>query len=228
MKSVKRNKKYNPNKLQHQKLSKTVEQCKNWQALDVLYEFEMDFVVEKVNKIINAYAEENNLADDDYTPAEIIVEAYEQQDLIIVLKKQMIKTPESWEVGIDSHFYNQDTEEVHTIPFALDLPSMSHEELMAGCKAKVMLVDGIKTVKGEWQGLQAEMLNHWEKQGVPDGFDLIQSQVRIKALAHFKDMDFYNRHLRYFKLRDEGCLIDALKAESMIETCFREKLSFVA
>lgn len=133
----KRNKKYNPNKLGQIKLSKEAQFRANWKANDVLYEFQMDFVVEHVNKAINDYAEENNLPDDAYVPAHVTIGAYEEQDLIIALKQQLIKTPESWEIGIDSHFYNLETDEILTVPFALTLPPMTHAELMNGCSAKV-------------------------------------------------------------------------------------------
>ena len=209
----KRNKKYNPNKLAQIRGLKDAQLQSNWRDLDVLYEFQMDFIVEHVNGVINKYAEENNLPDDAYVPAHVTVGAYGEQDLIIALKQQLIKTPESWEIGIDSHFYNLETDEMRTIPFSLNLPSMTHAELMGGCDAKVHFVDGIKTVGGEWSGLQKEMINHWEKQGIPDGFELVQSQVRMIAQAHFKDFIFYCQFQTYLSLRDAGKLIKALEKE---------------
>ncbi|MCO8100900.1 hypothetical protein [Acinetobacter indicus] len=212
----KRNKKYNPNKLGQIKLSKEAQIRANWKALDVLYEFQMDFVVEHVNKVINEYAEENNLPEDAYVPAHVTIAAYEEQDLIIALKQQLIKTPESWEIGIDSHFYNLETDEMLTVPFALTLPPMTHAELMSGCSAKVHLVDGIKTVMGEWGGLQEEMIKNWEKHGIPKGFELVQSQVRMIAQAHFKDFLSYCQFQTYLSLRDAGKLIKSLEKEEKL------------
>lgn len=212
----KRNKKYNPNKLGQIKLSKEAQFRANWKACDVLYEFQMDFVVEHVNKAINEYAEENNLPEDAYVPAHVTIGAYEEQDLIIALKQQLIKTPESWEIGIDSHFYNLETDEMLTIPFFLNLPSMTHAELMSGCSAKVHLVDGIKTVVGEWEGLQKEMIKNWEKQSIPDGFELAQSQVRMIAQAHFRDFLSYCQFQTYLSLRDAGKLIKSLDREEKL------------
>lgn len=212
----KRNKKYNPNKFAQIKLSKEAQLQAQWKACNVLYEFQMDFVVEHVNSVINKYAEENNLPEDAYVPAHVTVGAYEEQDLIIALKQQLIKTPESWEIGIDSHFYNLETDEMLTIPFALNLPAMTHAELMSGCSAKVHLVYGIKTVVGEWEGLQKEMIKNWEKQGIPDGFELVQSQVRMIAQAHFRDFLSYCQFQTYLSLRDAGKLIKSLEKEEKL------------
>ncbi|MFI7755241.1 hypothetical protein ACIAM9_18775, partial [Acinetobacter baumannii] len=54
---------------------------------------------------------------------------------------------------------------------------------------------------------------HWEKQGIPDGFELVQSQVRMIAQAHFKDFIFYCQFQTYLSLRDAGKLIKALEKE---------------
>src|SRR5699024_5689277 len=116
------------------------------------------------------YADAHNLGDDDYVPAHVTVGAYECQDLIIAMKKQMIKTPEFWEVGVDSHFYNAELHDVITVPFSLNIPSMSHAELMTGKEVRVHLFDGeLKKVLGDWQGLQPEMIANWERHGIPDG-----------------------------------------------------------
>lgn len=81
--------------------SKQSKQLVEWKKVDVLYEFNMEFAIEKVNKIVGDYADAHGLSDDDYVPSHVTVGAYECQDLIIAMKKQMIKTPEFWEVGID-------------------------------------------------------------------------------------------------------------------------------
>ena len=204
--------KYNQNKRLHQAQSKAAMQRKEWEEVNQVYELKMDFVVEDVNRIINDYAKENGLSDDDYVPSHVVVEAYDEQDLIIALKKQLIATPDIWEIGIDSHFYNLETDDMLTIPFSLTMPAMTHAELMGGCEQKVYEVDGVKVKKAdEWKGLQAEMIANWEKQGIPDGFELIKSQVRIIAHARFKCLATYKDFEHAVELRKQGLLIKRLK-----------------
>ena len=135
--------------------SKQSKQLVEWKKVDVLYEFNMEFAIEKVNKIVGDYADAHGLSDDDYVPSHVTVGAYECQDLIIAMKKQMINTPEFWEVGIDSHFYNAELHNVITVPFSLNIPAMSHAELMGGKAVRVHLIDGdLKKVLGDWQGFR--------------------------------------------------------------------------
>lgn len=195
----KRNKKYNPNKLEQIFKAK----------LGQLYEFEMQFVIEDVNNQIEAWREVNNLPEDVYCPEWLVIETYQQQDLIIALKMQHLKSPEYWEIGIDGHFYNEEKNEVYTIPFYIELPEMSHEQLMVGCEVKVNRGAGIKT---RWKGLQEEMLAHWKETGIPDGFELVKSQAHLKAQAKFKDLRMFNEHEFLLKLRDQGTLIQKLKS----------------
>lgn len=197
--------------------SKQSKQLVEWKKVDVLYEFNMKFTIEKVNDIVGDYADAHNLSDSDYVPAHVTVGAYECQDLIIAMKKQMIKTPEYWEVGIDSHFYNAELDDVLTIPFFLDIPSMSHEELMKGKNIRVYLIDGeFKKVLGDWRGLQNEMIANWEREGIPDGYELIQSQTSITAFAHFKDYENYDNFHYFLRKRDEGDLLRYLEFEEQV------------
>lgn len=224
MSTKKPKKKYNPNKLAQIQAAKNAAikakmavMNEKWKEFDVLYEFNMKFAIEKVNKIVGDYADAHNLMDDDYVPAHVTVGAYECQDLIIAMKKQMIQTPEFWEVGIDSHFYNAELHDVLTIPFSLSIPSMSHAELMTGKNVRVHLVDGdLKKVLGDWQGLQPEMIANWERHGIPDGYELIQSQVSITAYAHFKDYENYDNFHYFLKRRDEGDLLRYLEFEEQV------------
>ena len=85
---------------------------------------------------------------------------------------------------------------------------MSHAELMNGCAVIVSRGAGIKT---RWKGLQKEMLAHWEKEGIPEGYELIKSQVYIKAQAKFKSFQMLDEHNYMLKLRDQGTLIKHLK-----------------
>ena len=190
--------KYNPNKLLNIQRAKA----------GLLYEFDMTFCIEDVNRKIDAYREANVLADDVYCPEWLVIETYEQQDLIIALKMSHVKNPEYWEIAIASHFINEDATDVKTIDFYVELPEMSHAELMNGCEVKVNRGAGIKT---RWKGLQDEMIKNWETETMPDNYSLVESQVLIKAQARFHDIKMYNEHNLLLKLRDHGNLIDTLK-----------------
>jgi hypothetical protein len=190
--------KYNPNKLINIQRAKA----------GLLYEFDMTFCIEDVNRKIDAYREANVLADDAYCPEWLVIETYEQQDLIIALKMSQVKNPEYWEIAIASHFINEDATDVKTIDFYVELPEMSHAELMNGCEVKVNRGAGIKT---RWKGLQDEMIKNWETETMPDDYSLVESQVLIKAQARFHDIKMYNEHNLLLKLRDHGNLIDTLK-----------------
>jgi hypothetical protein len=168
----------------------------------------MTFCIEDVNRKIDAYREANVLADDAYCPEWLVIETYEQQDLIIALKMSQVKNPEYWEIAIASHFINEDATDVKTIDFYVELPEMSHAELMNGCEVKVNRGAGIKT---RWKGLQDEMIKNWETETMPDDYSLVESQVLIKAQARFHDIKMYNEHNLLLKLRDHGNLIDTLK-----------------
>ena len=212
--------------------SMQAKRANEWKKLDVLYEFDMSFVVEDVNKIIHDFVDSNGLSDEDYVPAYVTIGAYESQDLIIALKMTNIKAPEFWEVGIDSHFYSKELDNVLTIPFSLDIPKMSHAELMAGSEIKVNRGAGLKT---RWKGLQAEMIDNWEEHGIPEGYELIKSQVYIKAQAHFNNHDAYKKHHNLLHLRDTDRLINNLKVtheesatyENLYNT-LREQIGVVA
>lgn len=196
----KRNKKYIP--LEQKISNKLMSQLGN------VYEFDMQFEIEQVNNRINAWRDENDLDDETYCPEWLVIDTYEQQDLIIALKMQQVKDPEYWHVGIDSHFYNLEKEDLKTIPFSIELPQMSHADLMIGCDVKVNRGSGIKT---RWKGLQTEMLDHWKEVGIEDGYDLIKSQVYIKANAKFKNLQMLKEHNFLLGLRDKGKLIESLK-----------------
>lgn len=174
----------------------------------MLYEFKMNFCIEDVNTEINQYRDFNNLDDDAYCPEWLVIDTYKQQDLIIALKMSQIKNPEYWEVAISSHFINDDASELKTVDFYIELPEMSHADLMNGCAITVNRGAGIKT---RWKGLQNEMIANWENDDIPDGFNLVKSQVYIKANAKFHNVKMFNEHNYLLRLRDRGQLINTLK-----------------
>ena len=200
--------------------SKQSKQLVEWKKVDVLYEFDMEFEIEHVNKIIHDYVDSNGLSDEDYVPAYVTIGAYEQQDLIIALKMTNIQAPEFWEIGIDSHFYSESLDDVLTIPFALDIPKMSHADLMTGCETKVNRGAGLRT---RWRGLQDEMISNWKEHGIPDGYELIKSQIYIKAQAHFNNLDAYKEHHDLLHLRDTDRLLNYLKIREVAEATHKAK-----
>lgn len=197
----------------------------DWKNKDVLYEFEMSFVMEEVNKQLEAYAEEHNLSEDQFVPEYVVIRVYGQQDLIVALKMSNLATPEYWEIGIDSHFYNKDLDDVITIPFGIELPEMSHADLMLGCKLSIKRKGGLKT---RWKGLQKEMVDNWKEQGIPENYDLIQSQVYIKAQAHFNSMKSYEEHHQLLARRDQGKLVDFLELRHRVHNAVTKAVSTAA
>ncbi|TCM62333.1 hypothetical protein EC844_12561 [Acinetobacter calcoaceticus] len=195
----KRNKKYVPlaQKMQRQMASK----------LGLTYEFEMEFEIEVVNKAINEWRERYNVAEDEYCPEWVTIDTYQQQDLIIALKMQQLQDPTYWEIGIDSHFYDAELGKVHTIPFSVELPEMSHADLMNGCEVKVNRGGGLKT---RWKGLQTEMIANWETEDLT-GLELIKSQVFIKAEAKFKSAQMLKEFEYMISARDRGVLVQQLR-----------------
>lgn len=190
--------KYNPNKLLNIQRAKAGE----------LYEFEMQFCIEDVNTAIDQYRDFNKLDDDAYCPEWLVIDTYKQQDLIIAMKMSQIKAPEYWEVAISSHFINEDASDVKTINFYIELPEMSHSELMIGSELKVNRGAGIKT---RWKGLQAEMIANWENEKIPNDYNLVKSQVHLKAQARFINVKMFNEHNHLLRLRDRNLLIETLK-----------------
>ena len=190
--------KYNQNRLLNMQRAKA----------GMLYEFDMQFNIEDVNLAIDLYRDINGLDDDAYCPEWLVIETYEQQDLIIAMKMSQIKDPEYWEVAIASHFYNAELNDVKTIDFYIELPEMSHADIMNGCALKVNRGAGIKT---RWKGLQQEMIDNWHTETMPDGYELLKSQVYLKAKARFHNVKMLNEHNYLLKLRDMGILIDTLK-----------------
>lgn len=209
---AKRTKKYNPNKLQQLHAAQ----------IGPLYEFEMQFVIEDVNHEIDAYRTMNNLDEDAYCPEWVTVQAYKEQDLIIALKMSQLKTPEYWECAIASHFLNHETNDVHTIHFYVELPEMPHIELMNGSKVTLNRGSGIKT---RWKGLQTELMDFWKKEGVPEGYKLMQSDVHLKAQAKFLNYEMYKQHHTLLLHRSQGNLIRVLKCWGAIEEEVNRALS---
>ncbi|WP_151825592.1 hypothetical protein [Acinetobacter ursingii] len=207
---AKRNKKYDPSRAQRIHLQYLSESERSKAELvNRLYEFEMQFEIEDINRKLDNYALQNGWnRENEYCPEWVVIDAYDQQDLIIALKMTQLKTPEYWEIGIDAHFYNEEKHDVYTIPFYIELPEMSHPNLMAGCDVRVNRGNGLKT---RWKGIQTELDDHWQAIGIPEGYVLVKSQAHFKAQAKFLNYQMYTEHNYFLHLRDQGTLIAGLK-----------------
>lgn len=204
----KRNKKYNPKKLDHVFASKNALLNKRWSEVNHLYQFDMQFDVESIKAKLHQY---DNMP---YHPSYAVIDAYNQQELMIVLKQDLINDPESWEIETASHFYNAETDQVKTYPFSVALPCMSYDDVILGCDAKVNIVDDFKRVRSEaWKGLQDEMIKSWGD--IPSGFELIRTDVRMVVEARFKNITCYDRFATYLNYKDNGKLIELLKREEL-------------
>ena len=198
-----RKKKYNPNKLQQLKRHKETER------LNTLYTFQAEYVLENVIHKLHALSELNGIPKGTSPlPAHIVLEAYEEQDLILAVNQNLIQTPEYWEIVAQTEYYNADIKEVFVIPFYVELPSMRFMDLIKPNPLKVHRGSSIKT---RWQGLNTEIKNNNLSETIPDGFTFVRTQVRLTAHAKFIDKKTYDLYHKYLKLRSLDLLISVFK-----------------
>ena len=175
--------------------------------LGLTYEFDMEYEIEAVNRAVDDWREQYDVAEDAYCPEWVAIDIYQQQDLIIALKMQQLQDPTYWQVGIDSYLYNSETDDIKAIPFSVELPEMSYTDLLNGGTVSVDRGNGIKT---RWKGLQNEMIANWETEN-NSGYEVIKSLVYIKAEAKFKNARMLSEFEYMIKMRDRGLLIQQLK-----------------
>lgn len=185
----KRNKKYNPNKIGNLYQSQA----------NQTHVLEMTFNIDEVNDSIDTWREENDLADKELTPKHVVYDVY-HGDLIICLKNLLIPLEQEWFLGIDSHYYSVEKDEVLTVPTQFKMPKMSFKQFRFGCDLKVDRGAGIKT---RWRGINDE-LNIVLEQEVPLGFDRVRSDALLRVETAFNNVSDY----LYFKqaklLRTQG------------------------
>lgn len=107
------------------------------------YELSMSFCVDEVNTVVDDYRAEKNLADAEMTPEHVAYSVY-HGDLIICLKNLLIPLEQEWHLGVDSHYFNHDTEEVMTVPVQFQMPKMNFNEFKFGSKLAVDRGHGLK------------------------------------------------------------------------------------
>ncbi|WP_147541584.1 hypothetical protein [Acinetobacter junii] len=177
----KRNKKYNPNKLAQKYVADAHK----------MHTLEMTFNIDEVNDSIDSWRASNGLVEKEHTPKHVVYEVY-HGDLIICLKNLLIPLEQEWFLGVDSHYFNYETEEVLTVPFQFQMPLMSFEEFRFG--SELIKVDRGHGVKTRWKGINEE-LNKLLEEEVPQGFERIRSDALLRVITKFNNVTDY----LYFK-----------------------------
>ena len=177
----KRNKKYKPNKL----AQKYVVDAHKMHTL------EMTFNIDEVNDSIDNWRASNGLVEKELTPKHVVYEVY-HGDLIICLKNLLIPLEQEWFLGVDSHYFNHETEDVLTVPFQFQMPLMSFEEFRFG--SELIKVDRGHGMKTRWKGINEE-LNKLLEEEVPQGFERIRSDALLRVTTKFNNVTDY----LYFK-----------------------------
>ncbi|WP_257222598.1 hypothetical protein [Acinetobacter sp. YH12135] len=146
------------------------------------YELSMTFSVDEVNDVVEQYREEHHLEDSEATPEHVAYSVY-SGDLIICLKNLLIPLDQEWLLGIDSHYYNAETDEVMTVPVQFQMPKMNFNEFKFGSKLTVDRGHGLKT---RWRGINEE-LNEILLADVPVGFTRVRSDAKLSCFTGFTD-----------------------------------------
>ena len=146
------------------------------------YELSMEFCVGEVNETVEQHREETGLEDTEQTPEHVAYSVY-KGDLIICLKNILIPLEQEWHLGVDSHFYNPETEEVMSVPVQFQMPKMSFNEFKFGSTLTVDRGHGLKT---RWKGINSE-LNEILLSDVPVGFDRVRSDAKLSCVTGFTD-----------------------------------------
>ena len=177
----KRNKKYNPNKLAQKYVADAHK----------MHTLEMTFNIDEVNDSIDNWRASNGLVEKEHTPKHVVYEVY-HGDLIICLKNLLIPLEQEWFLGVDSHYFNHETEDVLTVPFQFQMPLMSFEEFRFG--SELIKVDRGHGMKTRWKGINEE-LNKLLEEEVPLGFERIRSDALLRVITKFNNVADY----LYFK-----------------------------
>lgn len=190
------------------------EQARIQAILDTPHTFSMEFILERVKEKLQAFHDQHGLTLDTqdkgiFIPESVVIDAYNQDDLIIALKLQQV-TCMDWLVGVDTHLYNRETDEVLTVPFQVRLDGLTYLEVNHGAKVSVERKGGFKT---RWKGLEKELNNHYKEYDDHDltGFKIVQTQIKIVGDCHFINYSMYKENLFLRGLRSEGVLIQFLE-----------------
>ena len=157
-------------------------QLKQQQAAQGPYELSMSFCIDEVNTVVDQYREEQQLENAEMTPEHVAYSVY-HGDLIICLKNLLIPLDQEWHLGVDSHYYNPETDEVMTVPVQFQMPKMNFNEFKFGSKLAVDRGHGLKT---RWRGINEE-LNEILLADVPVGFERVRSDAKLTCWTGFTD-----------------------------------------
>ncbi len=182
------------------------------------YTLSMEFCVDEVNTVIDQYRAETGLQDAEQTPEHIAYSVY-HGDLIICLKNILIPLEQEWQLGVDSHYYNAETDEVMTVPVQFQMPKMSFNEFKFGSTLAVDRGHGLKT---RWKGINDE-LNSILLADVPVGFDRVRSDAKLTCITGFtnyeclKEFNFIKKVIRNSGLEGIKKVNDAIQTYKNIE-----------
>ena len=154
------------------------------QAAQGPYELSMEFCVDDVNETIEQYRADTGLEDAEQTPEHVAYSVY-KGDLIICLKNILIPLEQEWHLGVDSHYYNPETDEVMSVPVQFQMPKMSFNEFKFGSTLAVDRGHGLKT---RWKGINQE-LNDILLADVPVGFERVRSDAKLTCITGFTNYD---------------------------------------
>lgn len=177
------------------------------------YELSMTFCVDEVNEVVDDYREETGLEDAEMTPEHIAYSVY-HGDLIICLKNILIPLDQEWHLGIDSHFYNAETDDVMTVPVQFQMPKMPFNEFKFGSTLAIDRGHGLKT---RWKGINDE-INAILLADVSLGYERVRSDAKLTCVTGFtnyeclKEFNFVKKIIRNSGLEGIKKVNDVIKA----------------
>ena len=186
-------------------------QLKQQQAAQGPYELSMSFCIDEVNTVVDQYREEQQLEDAEMTPEHVAYSVY-HGDLIICLKNLLIPLDQEWHLGVDSHYYNPETDEVMTVPVQFQMPKMNFNEFKFGSKLAVDRGHGLKT---RWRGINEE-LNEILLADVPVGYNRVRSDAKLTCWTGFTDYNCLKEFNFVKKVMRKGGLEGIKKVNDII------------
>lgn len=186
-------------------------QLKQQQAAQGPYELSMSFCIDEVNTVVDQYREEQQLEDAEMTPEHVAYSVY-HGDLIICLKNLLIPLDQEWHLGVDSHYYNPETDEVMTVPVQFQMPKMHFNEFKFGSKLAVDRGHGLKT---RWRGINDE-LNEILLADVPVGYNRVRSDAKLTCWTGFTDYNCLKEFNFVKKVMRKGGLEGIKKVNDII------------
>lgn len=186
-------------------------QLKQQQAAQGPYELSMSFCIDEVNTVVDQYREEQQLEDAEMTPEHVAYSVY-HGDLIICLKNLLIPLDQEWHLGVDSHYYNPETDEVMTVPVQFQMPKMHFNEFKFGSKLAVDRGHGLKT---RWRGINDE-LNEILLADVPVGYNRVRSDTKLTCWTGFTDYNCLKEFNFVKKVMRKGGLEGIKKVNDII------------